>query len=386
MTVDGMNKSTAALAAESPRDSAGERLHARGQTVDGHVSGLLTSRQSECHSAPEVVGAAAAPRGPVPPPTESECKEARVRMSKNTHGTAAGIASCDPGGARAPSARAHQGWAIPRPAEASVPAAGSHLQAGLTARTAGCAVPSRRPARRVRPGRGLAAIAAAFAALGLASATTAAVPAPAGDHAAIKYYLARANAYNAIPGAKIVETGYFFVKYEGGTQVDYAWGNGRPAGYVPAKGTIVARLSGGQIVAYLARLTAPRVHPVRVLMAGGEVYSSTTSCWRKTTTSSSPLGTGGAYVLNDGGARFKPLQKSGSKTTTTFSYKWIPGAPAVETSVFAAKDPAPFDVTIVVKGAEHLTVHKSVTPLAAAPDLPVPSPPGQPVPTPLCAT
>jgi hypothetical protein len=229
-------------------------------------------------------------------------------------------------------------------------------------------------------------VAAALAALGLASFASGAAPPPNGDKTAIGYYLARAQAYGKIPGAKIVETGYFFVRDEGGTSVDYAWGNGRPAGYVPAKGTIVARLSGGQIVAYLAQLSAPHHRGVRVLMAGGAVYSSTAGCWRRTVPSASPLGTGENYVLNDGGATFRPLQTHGSSTTATFTYEWIPGAPATETSVFGPNDPSPFHTTVVVTGAERMTIRKSVTPLQSVPKLPVPVPPGRPVPTPLCPT
>jgi hypothetical protein len=229
-------------------------------------------------------------------------------------------------------------------------------------------------------------VAAVLAALGLASLASAAAPPPSGDRTAIGYYLARAQAYGKIPGARIVETGFFFVRDGGGTSVDYAWGNGRPAGYVPATGTILARLSGGQIVAYVARLSAPHHRGVRVLMAGGSVYSSTAGCWRKSAPGASPLGTGGTYVLNDGGATFRPLQTHGSSTTTTFTYSWIQGAPATETSVFGPKDPTSFETTVVVRGAERMTIHRSVTPLKSVPKLPVPEPPGRPVPRPLCPT
>lgn len=231
----------------------------------------------------------------------------------------------------------------------------------------------------------LAVAIAAPVAAALASAATTAAARPLGDRPAIRFYDARAAAYADVAGAKIVETGYFFVRPEGGTSVDYAWGNGRPAGYVPATGTIVARLLDGKIVAYLAQLRAPRIRSVRVLMAGGEVYSSTAGCWQRVLPSASPLGTGDAFVLNDGGARFLPLRKSGSSTVTTFTYDWVAGARAVETSTFARHDPAAFSVSVIVKGAEKLSVHKSVTPLRTPPKLPVPSPPGLPIPKPLCS-
>ncbi len=233
--------------------------------------------------------------------------------------------------------------------------------------------------RPTAPASGLAVVIAALVAAALASAAP-----PLGDRTAIRFYDARAAAYADLAGVEIVETGYFFVRPEGGTSVDYAWGNGRPAGYVPATGTIVARLLDGKIVAYLAKIHAPRIRSVRVLMAGGEVYSSTEGCWQRGLPTASPLGTGDAYVLNDGGARFRPLRKSGSATVTTFTYDWATDASAVETSTFAPHDPAAFSVSIAVKGAERLSVHKSVTPLRTPPKLPVPSPPGLPVPKPLC--
>jgi hypothetical protein len=304
-------------------------------------------------------------------------------MSKNTHGTAAGVASRDPGGDRVPSTRAHLGWAIPRPADSFGPAAGSQLQAGRAARTACGAAPGRPPARSRLGAAAVAAV--ALAAAGILTAAAGAAPPPLGDQAAIGYYHDRADAYSKIPGAEIVESGYFFVRSNGGSSVDYAWGNGRPAGYVPATGTIVARLAGGQIVAYLARIRAPHVPTVRVVMSGGSVYSSTSDCWRKVTASASPLGTGTAFVLNDGGARFLPLRTAGSSTTTTFTYTWVPGASATETSVFGPHDPSAFKVTVVVKGKEAMVIHKSVTPLHAPPKLPVAPPPGQPAPKPLCA-
>jgi len=192
------------------------------------------------------------------------------------------------------------------------------------------------------------------------------------------------DAYARLDGVKIVETGYFFVRRGPGTSVDYWWGTRPPAGYVPATATILARLNGGRIVAYLARLRARGVRTVRVLMAGGEVYAATTPCWRRTRASASPLGTGETYVFNDGGARFAPLGRSGERTSVTFAYRWSAGARATETSTFGPEDPSPVDVRVVVRGAQRLSIRKSIAPLARAPRLPVPSPPRRPVPRPLC--
>jgi hypothetical protein len=229
---------------------------------------------------------------------------------------------------------------------------------------------------------GLCASLAAVVA-GLASSALAATP-PTGDARAIAAYHAQARAYAALPGARIVETGYFFVRKGAGTAVDYWWGSKPPAGYVAATATITARLDGGRIVAYLAVLKAANVRPLRILMAGASVFSSTTRCWNATRAGSSPLGTGTRYVFNDGGARFSPPAR-GSVSTTTFSYTWTAGARATETDVFASTPPSRVKVTIEVAGSQPLAIHKSITPLRRAPALPVPSPPRRPVPKPLCS-
>jgi hypothetical protein len=227
-------------------------------------------------------------------------------------------------------------------------------------------------------------VAATLAAAGIASTATAAVTPPTGDIAAIDFLRVKSNAFAGLAGAKIVQTGYFFVRPGKGKSVDYLWGRRPPAGYKPATATILARLADGKVSAYLAEFRAPGVRTLRVLMAGGTVYASTTRCWRKSWSGASPLGTGDSYVFNYGGARFLPLSRSGGKTAVTFTYKWVPGARARETSTFGSGKPLAFDVTIRVTGTQNLTIRKSVTPLAKTPALPVPLPPGLPVPKPLC--
>src|SRR5579885_1235171 len=105
------------------------------------------------------------------------------------------------------------------------------------------------PSARARSLRS-AAIAAAAAAL--ASAALAATAPPTGDRAAIRFYATQANAYAALPGVRIVETGFFYLHKNAGTSVSYAWGNGPQPGYTPATGTILVQLANGHIAAYLA--------------------------------------------------------------------------------------------------------------------------------------
>jgi hypothetical protein len=223
---------------------------------------------------------------------------------------------------------------------------------------------------------------APVAAFMLFSASAEAVAPPTGDPAEIDFYEQQANAYTQVPGIKMVETGFFFIRPSANRSVDYWWGSRPPAGsyYRPATATIRARLIDGKIVAYLAQLTAPKVHSLRILMAGGAVYTRTTRCWRKSTPGASPLGTGERYVFNDGGAHFVPSDGN----SVRFTYAWVPGTQATETNVFKGAKPARVEITIRVAGSRSLSIHKSIAPLRTAPALPVPAPPARPAPKPIC--
>ena len=181
-----------------------------------------------------------------------------------------------------------------------------------------------------------------------------------------------------------METGFFFVHPDGGTRVTYTWGSKPPAGFRPATATVDVQVLEGRIAAYLAVLRATKVRRLRILMAGGEVYTSTTRCWRKSDASGSPFGTGDRFIFNDGNATFAPLVRSGPTTTVGLTYEWSPGATAAETDVFASTHPAPVQITIAIRGARPLSIHKTITPLAQAPALPVPPVPNVPRPKPVC--
>jgi hypothetical protein len=224
---------------------------------------------------------------------------------------------------------------------------------------------------------------AAIAAAAVVSAALAVTP-PKGDVGAIGFFSDSATQYLKVPGVKIVERGYFFLHPNGGNSVSYSWGRPPQPGYVPATATVTARLAGGKIVAYLAQLHAPKVRRVRVLMAGGDVFVSSSKCWTKKTAAASPLGTGGSYLFNDGGARFLPAAKHGGSTTVTLTYTWVPGSTASETDTFSARKPPRVNVLIKVTGGLQMTIHKSITPLTKAPVLPVAAPPAVPRPKPLC--
>jgi hypothetical protein len=226
---------------------------------------------------------------------------------------------------------------------------------------------------------GVAGVAAGVALLACAAALAKPIP-PTGDGPAVLYFRQQAKAYAKVAGATVVETGYYFVHGGARGSVDYAWGSNPPGGYRPATATIHARLARGQIVAYLAELKAKGVRRLRIVMAGGTVFTSTSRCWHKAKPAASPLGTGATYLFNDGGAHFSPR----AGRSVTFTYTWSPGSTATQTDVFTARKPAAVKVSVEVSGKQRMSIRQSIAPLRKAPALPVPSPPALPQPKPLC--
>ena len=232
--------------------------------------------------------------------------------------------------------------------------------------------------------RAVVAVCCAAAAVSLAGSATGATRPPTGDQKAIRFFGEQANAYGALPGVKIVETGFYYLRKSHGTAVSYSWGNGPQPGYRAATATILAQTSGGQIVAYLAAIRAPKIRRLRILMSGGAVFTSTTRCWRRSKPSGSPLGTGYSYVFNDGGAHFLPLARDEAATSATMTYPWAPGAVATEVSRFAHGHPGAVTVTVTVRGTKSMAFRKTITPLHKVPSLPVQPPPSIPRPKPMC--
>ena len=132
----------------------------------------------------------------------------------------------------------------------------------------------------------------AAAGLVLASSATAVT----GDPAAIAHMEKVATGYGKLPGARATETGMFFLHYNGGTSVDYRWGADPPPGFKPAKATIDYWLSDGQIVGYLATVKSPKIPTLRILVAAGNVFTSTSKCWERADEGSAPFGTGDRYL------------------------------------------------------------------------------------------
>ena len=252
-----------------------------------------------------------------------------------------------------------------------------------TMRAMGC-YPARVGGWRVRAGSGVAAfVAVAFVAALPAGAAEAVTP-PTGDQQAIAYFSQAAKIYSRFPGVKVTETGYYSGIPSGPGSVRFVWARPVAPGYTPQTATIVEQLDAGKIAAFYATLTGPKLARVRVLMAGGSVFLSSSSCWTRATPGSSPLGTGNRYLFNDGGAHFLPLQYSSSSTSTTFTYTWPPNARATETDTFGPGTRPPVHVAIEVTGGQRMHIVSDIKPLSGPPKLPIPSPPARPVPKPIC--
>ncbi len=233
------------------------------------------------------------------------------------------------------------------------------------------------------------ALTAAFAALALLAAT-AATAAPraqtiGGDPDALSYFQQVVSDYQHVAGARVVEYGLFFLHYNGGTSVDFRWGSNKPPGFKAAKAVIDYWLKNGKIVGYHATITARDVPRLRVLVAAGNVFLSTTQCWERSTPASAPFGIGERVLVSDSDGRFAPLVRDGRKTTVSYRYKWSEGSTAYETATLLDGKPPMIRSKIVTTGNVKLKISYSIKPLFRAPDLPLKARgPKPPLPAPFC--
>jgi len=233
---------------------------------------------------------------------------------------------------------------------------------------------------------GVSATVAALSLLASIAATPAtAAPKIGGDPDALSYFQQVVSDYQHIPGARVVEYGLFFLHYNGGTSVDFRWGANKPPGFKAAKAVIDYWLKNGKIVGYLATITARDVPRLRVLVAAGNVFLSTTQCWERSTPASAPFGVGERFLVSDSNGRFQALEQNGRNTIVKYHYIWSEGTRATETATLLPGNPPPIRSKIVTTGAVKLKIAYSIRPLKRAPDLPLKARgPKPPLPAPFC--
>ena len=242
---------------------------------------------------------------------------------------------------------------------------------------------------RIRPWRALLAAAAALALLaaapvaaGTKSGSTARV---GGDPDTLSYFEQHVSDWQRVRAARVTEYGLLWLFYSGGTAVNYRWGVTHPPGFKAAKAVIDYWLDGGKIVGYLATVTAHDVPRLRILLAAGNVYVSTTQCWDRANAGSSPFGTGERILISDANARFEPMQQRGANTIVKYHYVWNEGSNATQTDTLAPGSPSTIRSKIVVTGKDHFTISMVTRPLHTRPALPLKdNSPKPPTPSPLC--
>jgi len=236
------------------------------------------------------------------------------------------------------------------------------------------------------PNRPWRAVIAAVACVALLAAlpATAAVGA-SGNPDTLSYFEQVVTDWQSVPGAHVTEYGLFWLHYNGGTAVDFRWGTTKPDGFKAAKAVIDYWLEGGKIVGYLATVTAQDVPRLRILVAAGNVFTSTTQCWQRSNPGSAPFGTGQRDLVSDLNARFEPLQHKGKWTVVKYHYLWSTGTHATQVDTLGPSSPPAIRSKIDVRGVERFSISLSVKPLHKAPELPLAShSPAAPKPAPFC--
>jgi hypothetical protein len=231
----------------------------------------------------------------------------------------------------------------------------------------------------------LAALTAVAAASLLAVTAASARPSATGNPTTLAHFAQLVDDYRSVPGARVVEYGLFWLHYNGGTSVDYRWGGNKPVGFKAAKAVIDYQLDDGKIVAYHATVTARDVPRLRILLASGNVFTSTTTCWNRAGAESSPFGTGERTLVSDSNGRFEALRRKGRTMLVKFHYIWTEGTRATETMSLLPGNPPPIRSKIVGKGDASFKISYSLTPLKRAPKLPLKvRSPRPPEPAPFC--
>jgi len=214
------------------------------------------------------------------------------------------------------------------------------------------------------------------------SAKTAAI---GGDPNTLAYFEQVISDWKSVPAAHVTQYGLFWLFYNGGTAVNFRWGTTHPAGFRAAKADIDYWLDDGKIVAYLATVTAHDVPRLRILVAAGNVFVSTTTCWERSTPASAPFGTGQRVLVTDANGRFEAMKQVGDKNVVTYHYVWSTGANATQTDTLGPGSPSTIRTKVVVKGDQKFKMSLIVKPLGRRPALPlVDRSPKPPVPAPLC--
>jgi hypothetical protein len=208
-----------------------------------------------------------------------------------------------------------------------------------------------------------------------------------GNPDTLAYFEQVVTDWQSVPAARVTEYGLFYLFYNGGTSVNYRWGVTHPPGFKAAKAVIDYWLEDGKIVAYLATVTAHDVPRLRILVAAGNVFVSTTTCWNRSNAASAPFGTGERVLVSDANGRFEAMKSKGRSTVVTYRYVWSTGSNATQTDIMGPGSPSTIHSKIVVKGDQKFTISLVLKPLKRRPPLPlVNKSPQPPVPAPFCKT
>jgi hypothetical protein len=228
----------------------------------------------------------------------------------------------------------------------------------------------------------LALIVVASAAAGTKSTRSAKI---GGDPDTLAYFEQVVDDWKSVPGARVTEFGLFWLAYNGGSAVNFRWGSSRPQGYKSAKAVMDYWLENGKIVAYLATVTAHDIPRLRILVAAGKVYLSTTQCWQRSTPASAPFGTGERTLISDANAQFEKMQRVGDHHVVKYHYIWTTGSTATQTDTLGLSSPSTIHSQIVVRGDQRFKISLIARPLGRRPDLPlVNHSPKPPAPAPFC--
>jgi hypothetical protein len=215
------------------------------------------------------------------------------------------------------------------------------------------------------------AIGLALCALALAVPSSTSASAPTGDAQAIAFNRAVEQAYTTLPGVKMVQRGYLFVRRRGR---HFKYGHRRRRHFVSATETFSFALSNGKETAYAVQVKARKVGRFSVLANSEGIFTSDLGgdgCWHKSAYAETVYGPPGQSFISLAG-RYYPLKHRGSLVVSRSTFPYGRGSKGLSVATI---DPATHQVLstrLTVTGKTHLSVTQKITAFAMAPTLPVP--------------
>jgi hypothetical protein len=206
----------------------------------------------------------------------------------------------------------------------------------------------------IRRVRRVAVVLVVVAAVSCGAAVAARAGGPSGDPATITFYHQVQDAYRSVGAIAGTRTGFLSYKVSPGLAFSYRFGQSAPAGYRPARESLLFLFRNGRDVKFVDRASAKGLPPLTIIQDARGAWANVSrrpgACFYRSPGASSLGGVGHPFVGVFG--NFSPLKRSGGTVIVRSSYPWgKTGAAASEVDRISASTKLLLSEQVHVAGA-----------------------------------